>query len=325
MNKNTSPILGITLAGGLALSAGPAKADSFGSGPNAFTIGFVSIGNPGNANDAPFDNTFPGFSAPHGAVAYSYRMGVTEAAQDWITKATNLGLTNVLAGPWAASQPATYMTWYEAAAFVNWLNTSTGHQAAYNLTFSGSWSMALWSSAQAWQAGGENLYRNKGAYYFLPSEDEWYKAAFHKNDGVTANYWDYATGSNTIPTAVASGTAAGSAVYNQPFDQGPAAVNNPGGLSPYGTRGQDGNVSEWEESAWDGSNDSPTEDRSMVGGGWAGDESQLRPTGSLSFGPLSWNEGIGFRVASVPEPSCAVLMMGPGLMLVRRRRPGVVL
>jgi hypothetical protein len=43
--------------------------------------------------------------------------------------------------------------------------------------------LTLWSSAQAWQVGGQNLYRHKDAYYFLPSEDEWYKAAFHKNDG----------------------------------------------------------------------------------------------------------------------------------------------
>jgi len=57
-------------------------------------------------------------------------------------------------------------------------------------------------------SGGENLYRHKDAYYFLPSENEWSKAAYHQNDGVTANYRDYATGNNTIPTAV-SGEASG--------------------------------------------------------------------------------------------------------------------
>ena len=99
--------------------------------------------------------------------------------------------------------------------------------------------MTLWSSEEAWQIGaGKNLYRHKDAYYFLPSEDEWYKAAYHKNDGVTANYWDYATGSNTIPIAVASGTSAGTVVYDQPSQPGPSAVDNAGGLSPYGTRGQ---------------------------------------------------------------------------------------
>ena len=219
MNRTTARILDITLAGALAFSAAPrdckgaAVADTFGSGANAFTIDFVDIGNPGNTDDAGAGGG--SYSSPYGGVAYTYRMGVTEVPQDWITKATNLGMTNVTAGAWTGSQPAANMTWYEAAAFVNWLNTSTGHQPAYDLTYSSGWSMKLWSSAQAWQAGGENLYRHKDAYYFLPSEDEWYKAAYHKNDGVTANYWDYATGSNTIPTAVASGTGAGTVVYNQ--------------------------------------------------------------------------------------------------------------
>ena len=35
---------------------------------------------------------------------------------------------------------------------------------------------------------------------WIPSEDEWYKAAYHKNNGVTGNYWDYPTGTNTVPS-----------------------------------------------------------------------------------------------------------------------------
>jgi formylglycine-generating enzyme required for sulfatase activity len=47
--------------------------------------------------------------------------------------------------------------------------------------------MALWSSEQAWTAGGTNLYRNKDASYFLPSENEWYKAAYYNPAG--SNYF----------------------------------------------------------------------------------------------------------------------------------------
>ncbi len=160
MNNTHCMNIGITLAGVLALIGVSAKADTFGSGANTFTINFVNIGNAGNADDAGAGGGV--YSSPFGGVSYTFRMGVTEAAQDWITKATHLGLTNVTAGTWAGSQPAN-MTWYQAAAFVNWLNTSTGHQAAYNLTFSGGWSMTLWNSGQAWQGDGENLYRNKDA------------------------------------------------------------------------------------------------------------------------------------------------------------------
>lgn len=295
-------------------AAAVASSDTFGSGANTFTINFVDVGNPGNADDRGAGGG--SYSAPYGGVAYVYRMGATEVPQDWITKATNLGMANVAAGAWTGSRPAGNMTWYEAAAFVNWLNTSSGHRPAYDLTYSGGWSMKLWSSAEAWQSGGENLYRNRDAFYFLPSEDEWYKAAFHKNDGASANYWDYATGSNTVPTAVASGTAAGTAVYNGQAT--PAPVDNNGGLSSYGTRGQAGNSAEWFESAFDGLNNSSSESRGIRGGNYNFPGDFLRPTARSS--DVSFLLAVGFRVARVPEPSAAILMLGSALMVLRRRR-----
>jgi formylglycine-generating enzyme len=294
-------------------------ADTFGSGANTFTIDFVDVGNAGNANDAGAGGGL--YSSPYGGVAYDYRMGTYEISQDMITKATNLGMTNVTAGAYTGDEPAASMQWYEAAAFVNWLNTSQGYQAAYDLTYSSSWSMTLWGASEQATTGvdsGTNPYRHKDAYYFLPSEDEWYKAAFHQNDGVTANYWDYATGSNTIPTAVASGTTAGTAVYNGQAD--PADITQAGGLSPYGTMGQNGNVWEWSESAFDGSNNVNTENRAIRGGRWSDSENFLRSSGRFDFGPTSVSDGIGFRVASVPEPSAAMLvLMAGGAWLLRRR------
>ena len=94
-----------------------------------------------------------------------------------------------------------------------------------------------------------NLYRNSLATYFLPSVDEWYKAAYY--DPTSGAYFDYPTGSNAAPTPVASGTAAGTAVYTRPFGDGPADITLAGGLSPYGTMGQGGNVLEWEETDFD--------------------------------------------------------------------------
>jgi formylglycine-generating enzyme required for sulfatase activity len=308
----------------LALAAAlPAAthADTFGSGANAFTIDFVTIGNLGNANDGMSGGGL--YFSPYGAVTYGFRMGVTEAPQDWITKATNSGLTDVGAGAWTGDQPAANITWYEAAAFVNWLNTSTGHQAAYDLTFSGSWSMNLWTGAEAWQLGGENLFRHKDAFYFLPSEYEWYKAAFHKNDGATGNYWDYGTAGDSTPTAVGSGTDMGTAVY-QGGVTSPASVFGNGGLSAYGTRGQSGNVWEWNESAADGSNNVASENRVRRGGGFSDPELALRSTSRSALSPTVAGSAIGFRVASVPEPSSALLLAGAGVGLLlrwRRTRP----
>ncbi|MFN8764433.1 MAG: hypothetical protein ACK5ZC_08155 [Pirellulaceae bacterium] len=74
----------------------------------------------------------------------------------------------------------------------------------------------------------------------MPSYNEWYKAAYFKPDSPTSTsgtYYDFANGSNTAPTAVASGTADNTAVYDQSFTQGPADVDQAGGLSPYGVMG----------------------------------------------------------------------------------------
>ena len=285
-----------------------AEADTFGSGPNTFDINFVNIGNAGNAAD----------TTTYGAVPYEYRVGTYEITQDAIGKATASGMSNVTAGAWTGSRPAANISWYEAAAFVNWLNTSTGNQAAYDLTFSGSWSMSLWSSGQAWTAGGENLYRHKDAFYFLPSENEWYKAAYYNPAG--SNYFLYPTASNDVPTAVASGTNAGTAVYDGVAGS-PAAVTNAGDLSPYGTMGQGGNVWEWNESAFAGTNSLSSEDRAVRGGYWLNPAVTLRSSDRSLFDPAFDFHGFGFRVASVPEPSTyALLLLGAGAVYLWKRR-----
>jgi hypothetical protein len=289
-----------------------AQADLFGTSGNEFTIDFVSIGNAGNAAD----------TTGYGAVPYEYRASTYEITQNAITKATASGMANVTAGPWTGNQPAANISWYEAAAFVNFLNTSTGNTAAYDLTFSsGSWSMALWSSEQAWTAGGTNLYRNKNAFYFLPSENEWYKAAYYNAAGT--NYFLYPTGSDTAPTRVASGTNPQTAVYNNDASV-PAIVASAGGLSPYGTMGQGGNIFEWNESAFDGTNSSASENRDIRGGNWFDSELYLRSSIRYDVDPSLENYDLGFRVASVPEPSTyAIALAGlacGGYSLFRRRR-----
>ena len=286
-----------------------AQADTFGTSGNEFTVDFVSIGNTGNAADT---NTY-------GAVPYEYRASIYEISQDAITKATASGMANVTAGAWTGNQPAATINWYEAAAFVNFLNTNSGKTAAYALTFTTNWSMALWSSEQAWTAGGTNLYRNKDAYYFLPSENEWYKAAYYNAAGT--NYFLYPTASSSAPTAVASGTNAGTAVYSS-VASAPAIVDGAGGLSPYGTMGQGGNVFEWNESAFYGANSSSSERRATRGGNWVSPPSSLSTSYRNNPDPTIESSSIGFRVASVPEPStyALLLMAGAGWLLWKRRK-----
>jgi hypothetical protein len=305
----------VFLAAALALSNSALLADTFGSGANSFDIDFVTIGNPGNVADSTGDPN------PAGAVSYSYRIGTYEIPEDAVRKANAqsvlegnpLGITLDTRGP---NKPATSLSWFEAAKFVNWLNTNTGNTPAYKFDASGNFQ--LWQSGDPGYDAG-NLFRNKLAHYFLPSDDEWYKAAFY--DPIAGHYWDYPTGSDTAPTPVAFGTAPGTAVYQQ---DGPADVMLAGGLSPYGSLGQAGNVLEWEETESDLVNDNPSAERGVRGGAWIHTITTLDISSAFRnhASPGGMPTNAGFRIASsVPEPATLFLEL-PGLLafLVRSRR-----
>ena len=295
------------------------RADTFGSGANTFNIEFVTIGNPGNAADTT------GNPNPAGSVPYTYRMGKFEISEQMIDKANTLGGLGITKDTRGADKPATSVSWNEAARFVNWLNTSTGSPPAYKFAiqpgeggYSANANIQLWTPSDAGY-NPNNLYRNSLARYFLPSVDEWYKAAYY--DPTSGVYYDYPTGSNSAPTAVASGTAAGTAVYRQSDNHGPADITLAGGLSPYGTMGQGGNVYEWEETDFDLVNDSSSSARGVRGGNWASDSISLSSSIRVSDSPT--NEGIGslvFASQDIPEPSTLLLaaMASVGLLL---RRP----
>lgn len=115
------------------------------------------------------------------------------------------------------------------------------------------------------------------------------------------------------------GTSAGTAVYDGRF--GPADVSNAGGLSPYGTMGQGGNLWEWTESAYDGLNNSSFDSRAIRGGYYRDAEDFLRSSFRLSSGPSLSNFSLGLRVANVPEPSTMVLLIVPALVWLLKRLP----
>jgi len=212
------------------------------------------------------------------------------------------------------NRPAAGISWYEAAKFVNWLNTSTGGTAAYK--FVGG-TFQLWSAGDAGY-NANNLFRNSLAKYWLPSSDEWYKGAYGKADGSWSNF---PNGSDNAPTAVTSGTAANTAVYGHSEPTGPADITSAGGLSAYGTMGQGGNVWEWNETAIDGNNDTASENRVLRGGAWSYTSAYLDASSRPSQFPSNENIDIGFRVASVPEPSAlSLLVVGLGGLAVMRRR-----
>jgi formylglycine-generating enzyme required for sulfatase activity len=74
------------------------------------------------------------------------------------------------------------------------------------------------------------------------------------------------------------------------------------------------------KSTFDGTNNNSSEDRGVRGGGWVNTEDFLRSSSRLSVTPSDEYTIVGFRVASVPEPSAALFMlMGLGALMFKRR------
>ena len=85
-----------------------------------------------------------------------------------------------------------FVSWYDSIRFANWLHNGQGGGDTETAR-TRSW------AARRRPATATRITRNPGAKWWLPSEDEWYKAAYHKNDGVTGNYWDYPTSTDAVP------------------------------------------------------------------------------------------------------------------------------
>jgi len=300
------------------LAAGEALADDFGTGANQFSINFVAIS--GDTNPA----------SGYGIVSNDYRMGIHEITNaQWDKFKESLGVP-VRGDPssaydgdpyWiGASIPTNQVSWCEAAQFVNWLNTSTDHQAAYKFTGvqgESTYAFDIWSTAEA--DNGTNLYRHKDAMYYLPTEDEWVKAAYwngkalqtyatkageslHQGDGVSGTGWNYYdNGAATDPIG--------------PWDVGS------GSEELNGTFDMMGNVWDWMENPYADPLYGTGSSRGQRGGSYAYDGSPLPSSARFAGDPYIENRTRGFRVASeIPEPATLTVLALGGLAVLRRRR-----
>jgi len=123
--------------------------------------------------------------------------------------------------------------------------------------------------------------RNPGAKVCLPTEDEWYKAAYYQpssQGGDSDSYWEYPTMSNVVPTKENPPGGNNSANYGRVL-RGPAVVgmysNSP---SYYGTFDQAGNAFEWTETI-----DPSSNWRVWRGGDWDVGPSERRPPDAPTF------------------------------------------
>ena len=152
------------------------------------------------------------------------------------------------------NRPIAGVSWMNAARFANWMHN--GATVGAN------------TENGAYELNG-TIYgiipKNPGAKWWLPSEDEWYKAACYNPmaAGGTGGYSLYATGSNTPPGNNIGNAPNQANYFNGVYSTTGSAIRSPtenyltavgsfaGSASHYGTFDQCGNVSEWTDgSGW---------------------------------------------------------------------------
>jgi parallel beta-helix repeat protein len=280
-----------------------------GSGHVCDDINWVYVGDAGNPNDVtgygsvPFTYYISRYEItnaqychflnsvdPEGTSTYQlYDGSMAESLRGGIILdcTASLGVRYRVKGGYA-NHPVNYVSWQNAARFCNWLSSGDTETGCYNTS---DWS-----------------YEPNNGSYWIPTEDEWYKAAYYSGSGNT--YYIYATQSNDIPTAAISDSngrvsnpGTNVANYGSGFDW-PIGVNGNvsiigdcGSSSHYGTFDQSGNVAEWVcREGPDGlipvgrggscnySHDSMRADCSGEGGGFRVASSDINPT-RLVFAP----------------------------------------
>lgn len=199
-----------------------------------------------------------------------------------------------------SDRPVNYVSWGDAARFCNWLHNGQP-VGVQDLTTTEDGSYFL-DGATA-RVALEAVVRGSGATWVIPTDDEWYKAAYHKNDGITGNYFDYPTRTNTLPSNQLIDPDPGN---NATFAMGGYTIGSPyyrtevgaheNSESPYGTFDMGGNV--WERT---GPTLSPGTNSKVRGGAYSYGYENLQAMIQGGSGPDSENAVVGFRVALVAD------------------------
>jgi len=294
---------------------------------SAVSIDWTFVGDAGNACETQSDRCY-------GAVAYAYYIGTYEVTNSQyagflnavastdtnalyntsmgsgfggITRSGVSGTYTYSAIAGRGEMPVNYVTFYDSLRFANWLHNgqltgvqdgTTTENGAYTITSQGIFD--------------NTIERNPGAMVFLPSEDEWYKAAFY--DAQSASYFDYPAGSDTQTTCATPTAAANRANCNGVVGDLTNKGSYTGSASPYGTFDQGGNVWEWNEAHNTGAG------RRLRGGSFGSTAIALAASNPSDDNPTVAFAGYGFRVASIPEPGTGLLVMAGLFGLAWRRK-----
>ncbi len=348
---------------------------------HAVTIDMATVGNPGNAAD----------TTGYGRVDYEYGIGTTHITIDQyceflnaVAKTDTYGLYDEGVN-WApvsgisrtgspgsyaytptapvgpsypgitdGNRPITKLTWFSAARFTNWMANGqpTGSQIA-STTERGAYQLDGRTTGA--QVPRSSVNPNTGAMptFVIPTENEWYKAAYYKGGSTNAGYWNYATQNDTPPGNDLS--TSGSNVANFHWDgENPAGLANAhsgytinsgdgrdfalnhltavgmfaGTTTAYGVFDMSGNARSWLETPV---NPSDIEGTYVRGGTWDQGENVTQYSRNHRFytGNYDSSPNIGIRLGTmavaVPEPSTYCLALAGlacgGFSMWRRRTP----
>ncbi len=289
----------------------------------AVSIDWVTVGDPGNRGDPQESCEGCGPGTTFGSVAYVYRISKFEVTNaqyaeflnavavtdtyaiydtsmrsdlGGITRSGFSGSFSYTAISGRESMPVNHVSFWHSLRFANWLengqptgaqDSTTTEDGAYTITPAG--------------VADNSITSNVGATIFIPSEDEWYKAAYY--DPASKTYFGYPTASNAPTTCTQPGAVANTANCSLAVNDVTAVGSYTSSASPNGTFDQGGNVAEWNEAI----TPTPTH-RGLRGGSWGNGPGFVAASfrGTAVF-PGTENGAIGFRVASVPEPGTNLL------------------
>jgi formylglycine-generating enzyme required for sulfatase activity len=236
-----------------------------------------------NQQYAAFLNAKASASDPHGlwtAFMGSFG-GITRSSGPPYTYSVVAGMGN---------RPVVFVSFFDAIRYANWLANGQGSGD----TETGSYTLS----------NGITVTRNPGATVFIPTDNEWYKAAYY--NAATTSYFDYPAGSDTPTSCVSPPGAANSANCGGTLPNSTAVGSYTLSPSPYGTFDQGGNVREWIEDLF-GTN------RKLRGGSFfiAGTALAASHPGDFPTASTFDNDNIGFRVARI-APAAPEVPIGPG-------------
>jgi formylglycine-generating enzyme required for sulfatase activity len=309
------------------------------SSASAVTMDWAPVGNLGNSCD-PQPNVTGAGAGCFGAVPYSYNIGTYEVTNAQYAEFLNakaksdpLGLYNPYmasipngAGgitrtgdsgnytyatiPGRENMPVNWVAFFNAARFANWMSNGQGSGDTEN----GAYTLLGGSSTPS---NSDTVTRNQGAVIVLPTENEWYKAAYY--NGLSGTYLDYPAGSDAQTTCAAPVATANQANCSYAVRDLTPIGSYAGSGSPYGTFDQGGNLAEWNETIISYSGEM---DRGIRGGDFLSSPSTLAASYRLLGSGYEGYESatLGFRLVMVPEPGTGLLVVAGLLGLAGWRR-----